>query len=60
MSSSPPPTRDEPDYLDADMRPSDIIDILKHLKFANGKAVVQVDRPARDYLVTSVAARVGK
>jgi hypothetical protein len=57
---SPPPTRDEPETLDADMTPGDLVDILTRLKFRNGKAVVKVDHAARDYLVTAVTARRGK
>jgi hypothetical protein len=45
------------DWLDADMMPADIVDVLRHLKFDNGKATLQVDRPARDYLIASVTAR---
>ena len=44
------------DWLDADMMPADIVDVLRHLKFDNGKATLQVDRPARDYLIASVTA----
>jgi site-specific recombinase XerD len=40
-----------------DMTPADIIDILGHLKFHDGGAVVKVDRPVRDYLVSALAAR---
>jgi hypothetical protein len=42
MPSIPVPTLDEPDWLDAEMRPSDFIDILKRLKFEKGKAVVKL------------------
>ena len=60
MPKHVPRETDPPDFLDADCTGRDIIDTLKRLKFENGQAVVQLDRPARDYLVTSVAARVGK
>jgi hypothetical protein len=45
-------TEAKPETLDADMTPSDIVDILTRLKFHDGKAVVKVDRAARDYLVS--------
>jgi hypothetical protein len=54
------PTQDDlVDYLDGEMLPSDLVDILRHLKFDDGKATLQVDRAARDYLGTSVTARHG-
>jgi hypothetical protein len=42
------------------MRPSDLIDILKRLNFENGKAELQIDRHARDYIIGAVTARHGK
>jgi hypothetical protein len=49
-----------PDYLDADMKPGEVIDTLRHLKFCNGKAVVEVDKAACAYLIDAVSARHGK
>jgi hypothetical protein len=67
---SPPPTRDAPERLDADMTLSDIIEISKRLPFRRGTArgratrpthcVVALDRDVRDYLVSAVTARRGK
>jgi len=61
MSSSPMPPRDQMDldWLDGTMTPSDIVAILKQLKFEHGKATLQMDRPARDYLIAAVTARHG-
>jgi hypothetical protein len=55
------PRRDEMhiDFVDASMTPSDIVDILQHLKFSNGRTLLQLDRQARDYLLASVTARHG-
>jgi hypothetical protein len=50
----------EIDYVEGVMTPSDIVDVLSHLKFEDGRAVLQVDKAARDYLVASAAARHGK
>ena len=50
-----PRETDPADYLDADMTARDIIDTLKRLKFENGQAVVQLDRPARDSAVANTA-----
>jgi len=56
---SPPLPKDEPEALDQDMTPTDLVDILTRLRFRNGKAVVKVDHAVRDYLVSAVTARRG-
>jgi len=48
--------RTEPPVLDADMRPSDIADSLKRLRFVPGRAqtVRVADAEVRDFLVAAV------
>jgi hypothetical protein len=49
--------REEPPTIDADMRPCDIADALKGLRFASGHAVTikLADPETRDYLVGCIA-----
>jgi hypothetical protein len=50
----------EPDDLDADMTPRDIADVLRRLRFwGNSKALLKIDRAARDYVVAAILARCG-
>ena len=48
----------EPEVLDADMRPSDIADILRRLKFDvdDEWCLIGLDRPVRDYSVRMLTA----
>jgi hypothetical protein len=46
--------RNEPEVLDADMRPSDIFDTLRRLKFNDQFGLVQLDRAVRDFLVAAL------
>jgi hypothetical protein len=48
------------EVLDGDMRPADIADALARLRFRNGNQVIALDREARNYLLASVCARIGK
>jgi len=49
-----------PDVIDQDMRPADIADTLARLRFRNGPLLIQLDREARNYLLTCVRDRIGK
>jgi len=42
----------EREALDADMRPRDIVDVLRRLKFDEHYCSLWIDRPVRDYLIT--------
>jgi hypothetical protein len=44
----------EPELLDADMRPSDIVDTLRRLKFNDEFGLVELDRAERDYLIAAL------
>jgi hypothetical protein len=48
--------REEPPTIDADMRPSDIANTLKNLRFNDngGMLIIRIDREARDFLVAAV------
>jgi hypothetical protein len=46
--------RTEPEVLDADMTPADIVDTLKRLHFTSGTLTIKLDRDVRDYLVRAV------
>jgi hypothetical protein len=45
--------------LDESYRPRDIVDALTDLSFRRGPAMVRIDKPMRDYLVTAVSALSG-
>jgi len=48
-------SRTEPvEVLDEDMRPSDLVDVLRRLKFDEPYCVVWLDRPVRDFLITAL------
>jgi hypothetical protein len=49
-----------PETLDQDMTPRDIADALARLRFYDRMQVIAIDREARNYLVDSVRARIGK
>jgi hypothetical protein len=42
------------EMLDADMRPSDLVDVLRRLKFDEPYCLIGLDRPVRDYLVAAL------
>jgi hypothetical protein len=46
----------EPEILDADMTPRDVIEALKRLRFQDGSCAIWIDSQIRDYLVTAVSA----
>jgi hypothetical protein len=53
----------EPEILDEDMRPSDLVFALEHLHFGhNALGTLRIDREVRDYLVATLhrnhAARI--
>ena len=52
---------DNTEYLDADMRPGDVADILGRLKFSTTgfSTPIRVDAGVRDFLLDAVAARYG-
>jgi hypothetical protein len=48
--------KNEPEILDADMTPRDVIETLKRLRFKDGSCAISIDKQIRDYLVTAVSA----
>lgn len=52
-----PPLREPPPELDADMRPDDLVDELRRLKFDREFNSIKIDEQVRDYLVASLSAR---
>jgi hypothetical protein len=48
-----------PDFLDQNMKPTDIVDTLAHLRFrkTDGFGKIEIDRGVRDYLLAAVRAR---
>jgi hypothetical protein len=46
--------RTEPEVLDADMTPADIVDTLKRLHFTSGMLTIKLDKDVRDFLVAAV------
>ena len=40
--------------LDEDMRPSDIVEVLRRLKFNDEFGLIQLDRAVRDYLIAAL------
>jgi hypothetical protein len=48
--------KNEPEILDADMTPHDVIEALKRLRFQDGCCAIWIDNQIRDYLVTAVSA----
>ena len=48
--------RTEPEVLDADMTPADIVDTLKRLHFTSG-TLIKLDKDVRDYLVRIVTRK---
>ena len=47
----------EPDVMDEEMAPADLVFVLAHLEFRrpNATAVVKIDKGVRDYLVRTLA-----
>ena len=53
-----PAIRTPPPELDADMRPDDLIDELRRLKFERDEFnAIKIDADVRDFLVASLSAR---
>jgi hypothetical protein len=48
-----------PDELTADMTGTDIVFVLRDLRFSGGFRTIKLDRDARNYLLDSVLARIG-
>jgi hypothetical protein len=50
------------EILDADLRPSEVAEILAGLRFSpnNGRRLISIDQGTRDYLLAALAARRGK
>jgi len=47
-----------PDFLDEDMRPSEIVEVLEALCFrADGHCLVELDRGIRDFLLRAIKPR---
>jgi hypothetical protein len=46
--------RSEPEVLDADMRPGDLVDVLRRLKFDEPYCALWLDRPVRDFLIAAL------
>ena len=58
-AAPPAPGRDhklEPDVMDCDMAPADLVFVLENLEFLrpNATAVVRIDRDVRDYLLRAL------
>ena len=50
-------TRNEPELLDEAMRPSDIVEVLRRLKFVEDRYCrIEIDAAVRDYLCRAVTA----
>jgi hypothetical protein len=48
---------DEPEQLDGDMQPGDVLDTLRRLKFIDDQCrVISIDKPIRDNLCRAVTA----
>jgi hypothetical protein len=51
---------DDPEELNAEMQPRDLVDILSKLKFpGNSRATVRLDRHVCRYIVDAITARCG-
>jgi hypothetical protein len=44
----------EPELLDADMTKSDLVDVLRRLKFEEQYCTLWLDRPVRDFLIAAL------
>jgi hypothetical protein len=61
---APDPDRTEPEALDGEMRPSDIVEILRGLHFGRGcrqrdaQRLLSLDAEVRDYLVRALQRRL--
>jgi hypothetical protein len=57
---TPDPNKIEPEELDGEMRPSDIVEILQGLHFGRGcrhrdaQRLLSIDAEVRDYLVSAL------
>jgi hypothetical protein len=49
--------KDQTEVLDADMTPADVVFVLGSL--TRFPTTIEIDKPARDYLLDSVLARIG-
>jgi hypothetical protein len=55
------PSKTEPEELDGEMRPSDIVEILRNLHFGRGcrhrdaQRLISLDAEVRDFLVRAIA-----
>jgi hypothetical protein len=62
---APDPNKIEPEELDGEMRPADIIEILQSLHFGRGcrhrdaQRLLSIDAEVRDYLVTALRRNHG-
>jgi hypothetical protein len=58
---TPDPSKTEPEELDGEMRPSDIVEILRNLHFGRGcryrdaQRLISLDAEVRDFLVRAIA-----
>jgi hypothetical protein len=52
----------QPDLLVADMRPSEVVEVLAGLRFnaETQQRTIRLDKGVRDFLVAAVTARCGK
>jgi hypothetical protein len=46
--------------LEDDMTPTDIVEMLRQLRFRNGLRTIKLDSGVRDFLVATVTDRYGK
>jgi hypothetical protein len=58
---APDPNKIEPEELDGEMRPADIVEILRNLHFGRGcrhrdaQRLISLDAEVRDFLVRAIA-----
>jgi hypothetical protein len=58
---TPDPSKTEPEELDGEMRPSDIVEILRNLHFGrdcryrDAQRLISLDAEVRDFLVRAIA-----
>jgi hypothetical protein len=58
---APDPSKTEPEELDGEMRPSDIVEILRNLHFGRGcrhrdaQRLISLDAEVRDFIVRAIA-----
>ena len=44
----------DPEVLDADIRPSDLVEVLRRLKFEEQFCVLWLDKPVCEFLITAL------